>query len=74
MRKPKKHKKPLNDLSRSLTPFDPNHTLIAVIDKASSYCAPFYVIRTAGFFGRDLLLADGVVRFRRVLDRRELTL
>jgi transposase len=28
MRKPKKQKKPLNDLSRSLTPFDPNQTLI----------------------------------------------
>src|SRR5215813_2749889 len=31
MRKPKKQKKPLNDLSRSLTPFDPNQTLLAVI-------------------------------------------
>src|SRR5262247_2869678 len=31
MRKPKQHK-PLNDLSRSLTPFDPNQTLIAVIE------------------------------------------
>ena len=74
MRKPKKQQKLLNDLSRSLTAFDPNETLIAVVDKASSYCAPFYVIRTAGFFGRDLLLVDGVVEFRRVLDRRELTL
>ena len=74
MRKPNRQDKPLNDLSRSLTPLDVNQTLIAVIDKASSYCAPFYVIRTAGFFGRVLLLADGVVRFRRVLDRRELTL
>jgi len=74
MRKPNRQDKPLNDLSRSLTPLDVNQTLIAVIDKASSYCAPFYVIRTAGFFGRDLLLVDGVVRFRRVLDRRELTL
>ena len=27
MSKPKKQKKPLNDLSRSLTPFDPNHML-----------------------------------------------
>ena len=34
MRKPKKQKKPLNDLSRSLTPLDVNHTLIAV--KSSS--------------------------------------
>jgi hypothetical protein len=34
MCKPKQ--KPLNDLSRSLTPFDPNQTLIAVIDNASS--------------------------------------
>jgi transposase len=32
MRKPKKQQKPLNDLSRSLTPFDPNRTLIAVIE------------------------------------------
>ena len=32
MHKPKQRKKPLNDLSRSLTPFDPNHTLIAVIE------------------------------------------
>jgi transposase len=32
MRKPKKQKKPLNDLSRSLTAFDPNHSLIAVIE------------------------------------------
>ena len=31
MGKPKQHK-PLNDLSRSLTPFDVNHTLIAVIE------------------------------------------
>jgi transposase len=32
MREPKKQKKPLNDLSSSPTPFDPNHTLIAVIE------------------------------------------
>src|SRR5262249_26200353 len=32
MRKPKKQKKPLNDLSRSPTPFDPNRTLIVVIE------------------------------------------
>ena len=32
MRKPKKQKKPLNDLSRSLTPFDPNQTFIAVVE------------------------------------------
>src|SRR5215471_15430617 len=32
MRKPKKQKKPLNDLSRSLTPLDPNRTLIAVVE------------------------------------------
>ncbi len=31
MRKPKQHK-PLNDLSRSLTPFDPDQSLIAVIE------------------------------------------
>jgi transposase len=31
MRKPKQHK-PLNDLSRSLTPFDPNQSLIGVIE------------------------------------------
>jgi len=32
MRKPKKQKKPLNDLSRSLTPFDPNSTLTVVVE------------------------------------------
>src|SRR6516225_6068834 len=32
MRKPRKQKKPLNDLSRSLTPFDLNRTLITVIE------------------------------------------
>ena len=32
MRKPKKQKKPLNDLSRSLTPFEPNQTLTAVVE------------------------------------------
>jgi transposase len=32
MRKPKKQKKPLNDLSRSLTSFDPNETLTAVVE------------------------------------------
>jgi transposase len=32
MRKPKKRKTPLNDLSRSLTPRNPNHKLIAVVE------------------------------------------
>jgi hypothetical protein len=32
MRKPNKQKKPLNDLTRSLTPFDPNQTLITVVE------------------------------------------
>jgi len=32
MRKQKKQKKPLNDLSRSPTPLDPNRTLIGVIE------------------------------------------
>ena len=32
MRKPEQQHKPLNDLSRSLTPFDPNRTLIGVIE------------------------------------------
>ena len=35
MRKPKQHK-PLNDLSRSLTPLDVNHTLIVVIEMSLS--------------------------------------
>jgi hypothetical protein len=76
MRKPKKQQKPLNDLTRSLIPFDPNQTLTAVVDKTSTYCAPFYVIRTQGFFGRDLLLADCVFRSQRVsaLRQRQLTL
>jgi hypothetical protein len=29
MRKPKQQQKPINDLRRSLAPFDPNQTLIA---------------------------------------------
>ena len=76
MRKPKQQTKPLNDLSRSLTPFDPNETLIGVVDKTSSYCIPFYVIRIPGFFGQDLLLADGLVRSPRAnaLKPRQLTL
>ena len=74
MRKPNKQKKRLNDLSRSLTPFDPNRTLIGVIDNASSYCAPFYVIRTPGFFGRDLMLAHGAVRSPMDPKQQELTL
>jgi hypothetical protein len=73
MRKPKR-RKPFNDLSRSPTALNVNETVIAVVDKASSYCAPSYVFRTPGFFGRDLLLVDGVGPFRRVLNRRELTL
>ena len=32
MRKPKQQNKPLNDLSRSLTPLDPSQTLIAVVE------------------------------------------
>ena len=35
MDKPKQQK-PINDLSRSFTPFDPNHTLIAVIELSKS--------------------------------------
>jgi hypothetical protein len=74
MRKPKKQKKPLNDLSRSLTPFDPNQTLIVVVENASSYCTPSYVIRTPGFFGRDLMLAHGAVRSLTDPEQQELTL
>ena len=74
MRKPKKRNKPLNDLSRSPTPFDPNRTLIAVIENASSYCAPFYVIRTSGFFGRGSMLANGAARSPIDPKQRELSL
>jgi len=74
MRKPKKQPKPVNDLSRSLTSFDPNRTLTAVIDNASSYCAPSYVIRTPGFFGRDLVLAHGAVRSSTDPEQQQLTL
>jgi hypothetical protein len=31
-----KEQKPLNDLSHSLTPFEPNQTLMAVIENTSS--------------------------------------
>ena len=74
MHKPKKQQKPLNDLSRSLIPFDPNQTLTAVVENASSYCAPSYVIRTPGFFGRDLMLANGAVRSLTDPEQQELTL
>ncbi|HEY7085843.1 MAG TPA: hypothetical protein VH519_13630 [Hyphomicrobiaceae bacterium] len=73
MRKPKKQK-PLNDLSRSLTPFEPNQTLIAVVENASSYCAPSYVIRTPGFFGRDSMLAHGAALSSIDPEQQELTL
>jgi transposase len=36
MRKRKQPGKPVNDLSRSLTPLDPNHTLIAVIEMSQN--------------------------------------
>ena len=74
MRKPKKQEKPLNDQSRSLIPLDPNQTLIAVIENASSYCAPSYVIRTPGFFGRDLMLAHGAALSSTDPEQQELTL
>jgi transposase len=35
MRKPQQQPKPLNDLNRSLTPFDPNRTLIVVVELSS---------------------------------------
>ena len=36
MRKPKKQKKPLNELNGSLTPFNPNETLIGVVELSKS--------------------------------------
>jgi hypothetical protein len=36
MRKPKKQNKPLKDLSRSLTQFDPNQTLTDAIELSKS--------------------------------------
>src|SRR5262249_32415261 len=72
MRKPKR-RKPFNDLSRSPTALNVNETLIAVVDNASTYCAPFYVIRTPGFFGRDLMLAHGAARSSTDPEQQELT-
>src|SRR5215471_11135220 len=72
MRKPKQRKP--NDLDRSLTPLDVNQTLICVIENASSYCAPSYVIRTPGFFGRDSMLAHGAVLSSTDPEQQELTL
>jgi hypothetical protein len=40
MRKPRKQKKPLNHLSRSLTPFDLNRTLITVIELSKEGSLP----------------------------------
>jgi hypothetical protein len=45
-----------NDLSRSLIPFEQATTLVAVIDDTASYCAPFYVTKTAGFSDRGFVL------------------
>jgi hypothetical protein len=64
----------LTDLSRCRATLNQDCTLIAVIDNASTYCAPFYVIRTPGFFGRDLMLAHGAVRSSIDLEQQELTI
>ena len=64
----------LNDLSRSVVSFDQSSTLVAVIENASSYCAPSYVIRTPGFFGRDSMLAHGAVLSSTDPEQQELTL
>jgi len=63
-----------NDLSRSPVPLCQDSALIAVIDNASSYCAPFYVIRTPDFFGWDLMLAHAAVRSSTDPEQQELTL
>ena len=75
MRKPKQRRlKQPNDLNRSLTLLDLNHTLITVVENASSYYAPSYVIRTPGFFGRDSMLAHGAVLSSTDPEQQELTL
>jgi len=61
MRKP-------NDMSRCLAAFDQDSTLVAVIDDASSYCIPFYVVKIPWLFGRDLMLTDGLARFSPLRD------
>ena len=61
MRKP-------NDMSRCLAALEQDSTLVAVIDDATSYCIPFYVVRIPWFFGRDLMLTDGLARFSLLRD------
>ena len=51
-----------------------NGTLIGVIENASSYCGPSYVIRTPGFFGRDSMLAHGAVLSSTDPEQQELML
>jgi len=63
-----------NDLSKSLVALKQDATVIAVIENASSYCAPSYVIRTPGFFGRDSMLAHGAVLSSTDPEQQELTL
>jgi hypothetical protein len=46
MRKPKKQKKPLNDLSRSLTPYDLNRTLISAPTGQTHDCIPAAIVTT----------------------------
>ena len=47
MRKPKKQTKPLNDLSRSLIPFDPNQTLTAVMLSHGLHCRSKWRLRSS---------------------------
>jgi hypothetical protein len=61
-----------NDMSRCLAALQQDSTLIAVIDNASSYCAPFYVVKTP--IGQDSMLADGAGRSPIDPKQQELTL
>jgi hypothetical protein len=56
------------------TPQAQADTLFCALENASSYCVPSYVIRTPGFFGRDLMLAHGAVLSSTDPEQQELTL
>ena len=57
-----------NDMSRCLTALEQDSTIIAVVDDATSYCIPFYVVKIPWLFGRDLVLPDGLARFSPLRD------
>ena len=51
-----------------LAPFMGERLDRKLIDDATSYCIPFYVVKIPWLFGRDLMLPDGLARFSPLRD------